>query len=217
MHRKMEVKRKAPPTATIKRIPHILGDRLRLLFLLEALGILTLLACTPENLSFLKNLFPEIAVSVSTGLMGLAVRLSASRLGVGEPTERAAELDRFTGDLLIRRRPLQTLLGLCFWNLLISGIVILAGFLTLGVVPIIWMFFNLGLLGPQPKVFKDYPHCWFEASAFIVSASLGIWGGLKLNLVLGNLGLIPSTTVIFIFGLHLSAALLETLEIHKNR
>jgi len=138
-------------------------------------------------------------------------------LGVGEPMERAAELDRFTGDLLIRRSPLQTFLGLCLWNLLISWVVILAGFLTLGIVPIIWIFFNLGLLGPQPKIFKDYPHCWLEASAFIVSASLGIWGGLNLNLVLGNLSLVPLTTLIFILGLHISAALLETLEIHENR
>ncbi|MEM2936202.1 MAG: hypothetical protein QW231_03390 [Candidatus Bathyarchaeia archaeon] len=131
--------------------------------------------------------------------------------------ERAADLDRFTGDLLIRRSPLQTFLGLCLWNLLISWIVILAGFLTLGVVPIIWMFFNLGFLGPSPDIFKDYPYCWLEASAFIVSASLGIWGGLNPNLVLGNLSLIPLTTVIFILVLHLSAALLETLEIHKDR
>jgi len=208
---------KTPLIATIKRIPHVLGDRLRLLFLAEIFSILTLLICAPENLSFLKNLSPEIAVSVFTELAGLAVRLSASRLGVEEPTERAAELDRFTGDLLIRRSPLQTFLGLCLWNLLISWLVILAGFLTLGVVPIIWIFFNLGFLGPPPDIFKDYPHCWLEASAFIFSASLGIWGGQKLNLVLGNLSLIPPTTLIFILGLHLSAALLETLEIHKNQ
>ncbi len=217
MHRKMEVERKAPLTATIRRIPHILGSHLRLVFLLETFGILAPLVCAPENLSFLKNLSPEIALSVFTGLVGLAVRLSASRLGVKEPMERAAELDKFTGDLLIRRSPLQTFLGLSLWNLLISLVVILAGFLTLGVVPIIWIFFNLGLLGPQPNIFKDYPHCWLEASAFIASASLGIWGGLKLNLVLANLGLIPLTTVIFILGLHISAALLETLEIHKNK
>jgi len=203
--------------ARFTNFPFRLGAHLRLVFLAEVFGISALLACAPENLSFLKNLSPEIAASVFAGLVGLAVKQLASRLGVGEPTERAAELDRFTGDLLIRRSPLQTFLGLCLWNLLISGIVILAGFLTLGVVPIIWMFFNLGLLGPQPNIFRDYPHCWLEASAFIFSASLGIWGGLKLNLVLGNLSLIPSTTVIFIFVLHLFAALLETLEIHKNR
>jgi len=203
--------------ARFTNFPFRLGAHLRLVFLVEAFSTLTLLLCTPENLSFLKNLSPEIAVSVFTGLVGLAVRLSASRLGVRAPLERAAELDRFTGDLLIRRSPLQTFLGLCLWNLLISWVVILAGFLTLGVVPIIWIFFNLGLLGPQLNIFKDYPHCWLEATAFIVSVSLGIWGGLKLNLVLGNLSLIPSTTIILILGLHVSAALLETLEIHKNR
>jgi len=201
----------------LTNFPSRLGAHLRLVFLVEAFSILTLLVCAPENISFLKNLSPEIALSVSTGLVGWAIRLSASRLGVKEPMERAAELDKFTGDLLIRRSLLQTFLQLCLWDLLISWVVVLAGFLTLGVVPIIWIFFNLGLLGPQLNIFKDYPHCWLEASAFILSASLGIWGGLKLNLVLSNLSLIPSTTVFFILGLHLSAALLETLEIHKNR
>ena len=203
--------------ARFANFPFRLRDHLRFVFLVGALGILTLLACVSENLSFLENLSSEIALSVFAWLVGLAVRLSASQLGVRAPLERAAELDRFTGDLLIRRSPLQTFLGLCLWNLLISWVVILAGFLTLGVVPIIWIFFNLGLLGPQLNIFKDYPHCWLEASAFIVSASMGIWGGLKLNLVLGDLGLIPLTTLIFIFMLHLSAALLETLEIHKNQ
>jgi len=179
--------------------------------------LLVMLACLPDTVRFLGGMAYEIALATLAALTGLAVNFLAVRLGLGEHLDRATTLDDFVGKLLVKRSALRTFLGLYLWNILASALVVTSGFLTMGIFPIIWVLLNLGLFCPEITIFKRYLYCWFEAPAFILSSSLGIWGGVKLNILLENLGLIPPTFIILILVLYAFSAFLETLEISGSR
>jgi len=159
----------------------------------------------------------EIALLVFASLTGLTIRLAALKIGISEPLEQTAMLDESIGGLFVKRSPLQTFLRIFLWNILLSYAIVIVGFLTFGIFPIIWIFLHLGLFCPKISIFKRCLYCWFEASAVILSASLGIWGGLKSNLLLENPGMIPPPFVILILELYAFSALLETLEICQVR
>lgn len=203
---------KAVIIALAKRARLRLGARVRLLALLaETSALLTMLVCEPKIMWFLRSISREIVICVFAMLAGLLVSLSASRLGARAHVEVATEIDEFTGALLVRRKLLQTFLGIFIWNLFLSSLVVLAGFATMGVVPVVWAFLNLGLLLPTLDYLKYYVHCWFETSAVLISTSLGVWGGLNLNLVLAGRS-IPTAVILFIIALYAFAASLEAME-----
>lgn len=188
----------------------------RIILLLMFL-LLAMLVCLPDTVRSLGEMAHEIALATLAALTGLAIRFLAVKLGLTEHLDRAATLDDFVGKLLVKRSALRTFLGLYLWNILASAFVVTSGFLTIGIFPIIWVLLNLGLFCPEASIFKRYSYCWFEASAAILSSSLGIWGGLKLNALLENLGLIPLSFIILILTLYVISAFLETLEIFGSR
>lgn len=190
-----------------------LNERLVLVLLISA--FLIALLSQPKTLSFLRDLSYGIVYSAVAAVAGLTIKFTTSRLGIWEPSERAALLDELTGRLLVRRSTLQTLTRICCWNVLLSFAVIASGLITFGVFPIVWTFLNLGVFSPSVNAFTRYLHPWLETAAVIISASLGIWGGARLSLVLGNLGMIQPSVIILVLGLQGIAAMLETLEIRR--
>ena len=169
----------------------------------------------PQALSFLIDLSYGIVYSALAAVAGLTIKLTTSKLGIWEPSERAALLDDLTGRLLVRRSTLQTLTRIYCWNILLSFAIIASGLITFGVLPVVWAFLNLGVFSPSANAFRRYLHPWLETAAVILSASLGIWGGARLNLVLRDPGIIQSSLIVLVLGLHGIAAMLETLEIRR--
>jgi len=188
----------------------------RLTLSLVTSAFLVLLFCQPQTLNSLQELsYGTVCVGLAAS-MGLTVKFSASKLGLKKPSEQAAMLDEFIGGLLVRRSRFRTFTRICLWNILVSFVIAAAGFLTMGALPIVWAFLGLGLFSPDINIFKRYLHSWLETVAVVLSASLGIWGGQNLNLVLMNLSMIPPTIIILILGLHVFAAVMETSKMYAR-
>ena len=192
-----------------------LNERPVLVLLTSA--FLIVLLSQQKTLWFLRDLSYGIVYSAVAAVAGLTIRFTTSRLGIWEPSERAAMLDDLTGRLLVRRSALQTLTGICCWNVFLSFAIIASGFITFGVFSVVWVFLNLGVFSPGVNAFRRYLHPWLETTAVILSASLGMWGGARFNLVLYDPGIIQPSVIILVLGLHGIAAMLETLEIRLTR
>jgi len=164
--------------------------------------------------SFFKDFSFFIVLACLSVLSGLAVKLLASALGVATPQRRAFVLDELIGQILYRSSFLKTFVRLCVWNVAISFIVICSGAISLGVLPAVWAFLNLGLFFPDIEIFKLYVYPWVEEAANILSVALGIWIGQNLYTFLSRFSVF-AWAVTGIFGLYMISALLETYEIHK--
>jgi len=154
------------------------------------------------------------ALAALSVFSGLAIRLSASALGLATLQKDAVVLDEIAGQILSRKSPLKTFIRICVWNIMISSIVISSGAITLGVLPAVWAFLNLGLFFPYLSLFKLYLYPWIEEAANILSVAFGIWAGQNLHIFLSGLS-VSALAVISIFGLYIISALLETYEIYR--
>jgi hypothetical protein len=152
----------------------------------------------------------EIIISTISVLLGLTIRFIITRLGIKEPLERTSWINDLINNIVIRRNTFQTFLRLSIWNFFISFLLIVSGFFTFGLSPVIWIFLNLGIFMKDINMFKRYFYSWFETIAIILSASLGIWGGLRIDQILNNSNVIPITIPIVIIILYVSSALLES-------
>jgi len=166
---------------------------------------------TVEVVPFLGMMLVEIALLTITVLAGLAIKFVASIYGRDFKKGLAPGLDNLISELLVRKRVSSTFFRLYLWNLSIALLLISVGFITFGTFPLVWAFLTLGLAAPSLGSFKGRPHLWFEASAFLTSASLGLWGGLRIGNVQA-VSVVSLPLIGFILVLHGSAALLEALE-----
>jgi len=163
--------------------------------------------------SFFEEYLFFIALTLISVLSGLAVRLLTSALGIAKLQKRVFVIDELIGQLLLRKGFLQTFTRIYLWNILVSSIIICSGAITLGVLPLVWAFLNLGLFFPDVDLFKLYLHPWLEEATNILSAALGVWIGQDLHEF-------PAVFPVFawaimgIFGLYMVSALLETFKIH---
>ncbi|MCW4027236.1 MAG: hypothetical protein NWE76_07120 [Candidatus Bathyarchaeota archaeon] len=190
---------------------------MRLALVLFASAFLIALLIRPQTLSFLAELSYGVGCSVLAAMAGLVVKFTTSRLGIWEPSERAAVLDELIGRLLVRKSTLQTLARTFCWNILLSFAIIASGFISFGILPVVWIFLNLGVFSAGKGMFMRYTHPWLETAALILSASLGIWGGARLGLLLYHPNIVQPSVFILILGLHGIAATLETSETHSPR
>ena len=166
---------------------------------------------TVEVVPFLGMMLVEIALLTITVLAGLAIKFVASIYRRDFKKGLAPGLDNLVSELLVRKRVSSTFFRLYLWNLSIALLLISVGFITFGTFPLVWAFLTLGLAAPSLGSFKGRPHLWFEASAFLTSASLGLWGGLRIGNVQA-VSVVSLPLIGFILVLHGSAALLEALE-----
>jgi len=154
-----------------------------------------------------------IALTLLSVFSGLLIRFLASALGIAKLQKRVFILDELIGQFLLRKSFLQIFTRIYLWNVLISSIVICSGIITLGVLPLVWAFLNLGLFFPDVDLFRHYLYPWIEEATNIFSAALGAWIG-------QNLHAFPSAfpffvcTAISISGLYMVSALLETFKIN---
>ena len=153
------------------------------------------------------------ALALLLVLSGLLIRFLAS-LASMELRKHAFVLDELTSQLLPRKNFLQTFARICVWNVLVSLIVICSGAITLGILPMVWAFFNLGLFFPDVNLFKLYLYPWIEEAANILSVALGIWIGQTLYVFSGSFPIFAWITII-ISSLYVISALLEAFEIHQ--
>jgi len=156
-----------------------------------------------------------IALTVLAALVGLAVKLVASRLDIKRFQQQAAFFDEYTGRLLVRRSPTKTFAGLYAWNLLISAAIIASGLITLGVLPLVWAFLNLGLFGSSINMLKRYLHAWLEGAATLLSAGFGVWAGQNLDMLLKSPRATPYGIILLILMFYGAAAALETMEVRR--
>ncbi len=111
---------------------------MRKLFALVAVLLFVIaLVCLPDAARFARDMSYEVAFSVFVALTGLAIKLSVVKFRAAESSLPTVVLDDFVGRLLIRKSAPQTFLGILLWNLLVSGAVVAAGFMTLGILPLI--------------------------------------------------------------------------------
>jgi len=163
--------------------------------------------------SFFEEYLFFIALTLLSISSGLLIRFLASALGIAKMQKSVFMLDELIGQILLRKSFLQTFTRIYLWNVLISSIVICSGIITLGVLPLVWAFLNLGLFFPDIDLFRLHLYPWIEEAANILSAALGAWIG-------QNLHAFPSAfpffawTAISLFGLYMVSALLETFKIH---
>jgi hypothetical protein len=147
-------------------------------------------------------------------LSGLAVRLSASSLGPA--TRRSTPIDGgIIRSLLVRKSPLETFIRIYGWNVAVSSLVIFSGSITLGVLPAVWAFINLGVLFPDLNLFKIYAYPWVEETANVLSVAFGMWIGRNLDVLLSSPAILPWIALI-IPGTYMISVLLETYEIHRS-
>lgn len=170
-----------------------------------------------EVVPFLGMMLVEIALLTLTVLAGLAITFIASISRRDFKKGLAPSLDNLVSELLVRKRVSSTFFRLYLWNLSIALLLISVGFITFGTFPLVWAFLTLGLAAPSLGSFRDRPHLWFEVSAFLISASLGLWGGLRISNVQAGLDVVSLPLIGFILVLHGSAALLEALETRSER
>ncbi len=164
--------------------------------------------------SLLEEFTFSITLAVLSILSGLAIKLLASSLGLTTLQKHALILDEIVGQILSRKSFLKTFTRICVWNSMVSSVIICSGAITLGVLPAVWAFLNLGLFFSGLGLFKLYAYPWVEEAANILSVAFGIWIGRNPCIFLSNL---PIFAWIFtgIFGLYIISALLETYEMHK--
>ena len=160
----------------------------------------------------LKTMLAEITLLTLTFLAGAAVKFLPPLSKRAFKEGSAPTLDDLVSYLLVRRRVPSTLFRIFLWNLSITLLLILVGLVTFGVFPLVWTFITLGLAAPSLSSFREHLHLWFEVSAFLLSASLGLWGGLRISNLQTGLDLIPIPLIGFIIVLQFSASMLEALE-----
>ena len=190
---------------------------MRLAFVSFTSAFLIALLIQPQTLSSLAELSYGMGYSVLAAITGLTVKFTTSKLGVCSPSERAAVLDDLIGRLLVRKSAFQTLARIFWWNILLSFAIITSGFISFGVLPVVWIFLNLGVFSAGKGMFMRYTHPWLETAALILSASLGVWGGARLGLLLYHPSIVQPSVFVLILGLHGIAAMLETSETHQRR
>jgi len=165
--------------------------------------------------SFFEEYLFFIALTFILVLSGLTARFLILALGFAKLQKGVFVIDELTGHLLVRKGFLQTFIRIGTWNILVSSIVICSGIISLGTLPLVWAFLNLGLFFLDPVLFKRYLYPWIEETANILSAALGAWMGQNLHEFLNVLPVFVWTfTSIFI--LYMISALLETLKIHPG-
>jgi len=165
--------------------------------------------------SFFEGYLFFIALTLISVLSGLALKLLTLALGIEKLQKRVLVIDEVIGQLLLREGFLQTFTRICLWNILVSFIIIFSGAITVGVLPIVWAFLNLGLFSPDMGLFKIHLHPWIEEAANILSVALGAWIGQNLN-EFPTVFPVFAGMIISIFGLYAFSALLETLKIHHG-
>ena len=156
----------------------------------------------------------SIVLTALAIMSGLTVKLLMPPLRAG--MRQTAIYDELIGLMLIRRRPLHTFIRILIWNLMVSSLIIVSGALTLGTLPLVWAFLNLGLSFPCLRLFRAYLHLWVEESANMLSVTLGVWAGLNLQVLMNATSRFMWILAI-ILGLYTVSALLETLKIHENK
>ncbi|OYT44187.1 hypothetical protein B6U84_04575 [Candidatus Bathyarchaeota archaeon ex4484_40] len=160
----------------------------------------------------LKTMLAEITLLTLTFLAGATVKSLPPLSKRAFKKRSAPTLDDLVSYLLVRRSVPSTLLRIFLWNLSITLLLILVGLVTFGVFPLVWTFITLGLAAPSLSSFREHLHLWFEVSAFLLSASLGLWGGLRISNLQTGLDLVPLPLIGFIIVLQFSASMLEALE-----
>ena len=160
---------------------------------------------------FFEDYVLSIALTALAIISGLIVKLLMSPLRVG--MRRTAIYDELIGLMLIRRRLLHTFIRILIWNLMVSSLIIVSGALTLGILPLVWAFLNLGLSFPCLRLFRAYLHLWAEETANMLSVILGVWVGLNFQILMGAISQFMWMLTIT-FGLYALSALLETIKIH---
>jgi len=163
---------------------------------------------------FIEEYLVFVALTLLLVLSGLAIKLLTSVLGIMRMQRHAFVLDELIGQLLHRRDFLQTFIRICAWNIMISSIIFCSGALTLGVLPLVWAFINLGLFFPDANLFRLHLYLWIEETANILSVALGIWIGQNLYALSENFQIFVWTSM-SIFSLYVVSSLLETFEIHN--
>ena len=163
---------------------------------------------------FFGDFILSIILTALAIISGLTVKLLMPPLRVG--MRRTDIYDELIGLMLIRRRLLHTFIRILIWNLMVSSLIIVSGALTLGILPLVWAFLNLGLSFPCLRLFRAYLHLWVEETANMLSVTLGVWAGLNLQALMRAAS--PSMWILaVILGLYTISALLESLKIHEDK
>ncbi|RJS84381.1 hypothetical protein CW702_02540 [Candidatus Bathyarchaeota archaeon] len=160
-----------------------------------------------------RNLFTLMFLFV-VGLTGRTILIRLRPNG-RDSCERI--IDALLNQFVKRKSLTKTFVRLMMWNLTIDFLLIVTGFLTLGIFPLVWTPLILVINGPEPSSYKKYEYLWFESAALILSASLGSWGGLKINQFFGDALNITLTLSGLIILIRITASFLETLELRDYR
>jgi len=160
----------------------------------------------------LEGYITSIILALLFVFFGLILKVSISFLRSTRLYEFASVRDEIIKPILHRKDNFQTFTRICLWNIGISFTVICSGAISLGILPIVWAFFNLGLFSPDADFFKQYLHAWIEETANILSAALGLWIGRNIQIFVRDF-LTLMEMIIFIFTLYVVSAKVETAEI----
>ncbi|HIE15067.1 TPA: hypothetical protein EYP70_07330 [Candidatus Bathyarchaeota archaeon] len=125
------------------------------------------------------------------------------------------KFDVIIGNFILRKSFLSTFIRLFLWNLSIDFLLIFVGFITFGLFPLVWIFLMLGLANPDLPSLKN-AYLWFENACLIISATIGFWGGLRLDQILENISSLLPPMIGLIILIQGIASFLEILETIKN-
>jgi len=160
----------------------------------------------------LEGYVTSIILTLLFVLFGAVLKISISFLGSTRLHGFTFVCDEIIKPILHRKNNFQTFTRICLWNIMISFIVICSGVISLGILPIVWAFFNLGLFSPNANFFRRYLHSWIEEIDHILSAALGLWIGRNIQIFANNLPTFIEI-IAFIFALYVVSASAEVAEI----
>ena len=163
----------------------------------------------------LKNMLREFSILIFIVLLEYLLKFYVSAHNKKIEEVFIEKFDVIIGNFILRKSFSSTFIRLFLWNILIDFLLIFAGFITFGLFPLVWVFLMFGIASPDFPSLKDHAYLWFENACLILSATIGFWGGLRLDQVLENISSFLPPMIGFIILIQGIASFLEVLETIK--